>query len=1253
MDQSSLQDPSFHNSNDSPSTNHSSNNSNIRNNNHISSHSRNGSTGNQSYGANSSNNYSYNTNSSSSSLRSNASTPSTNSSTTASSFQERMKERDRENRQRERQERDAAARAIREDPKLNNIANSMANAPAGPGGAAAQSTGATIWNKLRAAKDIINTTITGEEHSDDSDYEGESHVMRTLRELNEKREADEIAQKISELEMTPYNSNSNSNNRVLAKSPSVGSFHSSHSGSGRNQYLRDATRGTPTSPISPSSPSGGQDYYGRPFPARGESSGHQQSRSEDTSSRRMRTRGESDASNSSSNHTITANGFNRYRTASDASRDEALSRLEGKRTADVLNAQISHLGSTSPRARANSPHRGASGRRAVPAPPSVPSPVPSGSNLGASILNKIDPAMQRNNDNKYSSEDNAFVANPASANVIENLNATSSHANQNPAAKAMRSGQQHEVAYEVAGPTVGGMAPQVNPYYADGITDSMSKAKISEGTSATTTTTATTKPVGPSLTDSVSHAGAKAVGAVGAVAAGAAAAGSNLVNAAKNLVLHHDAPAGSMDSPHPHPVANMSGRTIDIKSQTTTPSNNHSAPKTVDIEPIHSTGLNNPVAPTHHHSSQVPKGEVASAGVIGATSATIAAPPMNDTVKATPGYIPSESSSHPTSHSSSSDGLSKMASTSTTSTLTPPEEKHLHEHRSSIKDKVKNVFHRRPSAQAAAEAEATAAAAAEAAKTKAYDPKLDRFEPVPDTPYTSSGAPKADLHAAPGKPAVKLDAHPTTTLNQGHNSRHQEALTSDLGMRKTSTTSSGSSGSSHPVSEKVTAPIVGAATTVGTAAAGTAAYMSNRAKETKDAVVDSTNTSTCSNKSATPTPYSTPVVNTTSSYAPATSLPAVERRPLTEKIAVPVAGAAATVGAAAAGTAAYIGNKARDAKDSVVDTANNLTHSTKPAAHTTTTYSAPSVNTYNAPTTQRTTITTSESSRPLTEKITAPVVGAASAVGSAATGTAAYVGNKTKDAKDAIVGSGNNLTHGNQHAATTSYTAPAAKTSSYTTPGINASSYSTPTVERTNVATTGPSRPITEKITAPVAGAAATVGAAAAGTAAYMGSKVKGAKDAAAGTGNAYNSSSYTTTTPLTTPTVSSYSTHTTPMNTSSNTTTSGSIPAQAPTSYSKTTTTSSSGVNPMQVHSDKIVDKTAIPAAYKGPIPKAGPGEEVVWVKTTTTTDYYDTDKGVDKNGDVVETHQNVLDPNSFQTEHDNVTTYVSDGHGGKVPQK
>lgn len=486
-----------------------------------------------------------------------------------------------------------------------------------------------------------------------------------------------------------------------------------------------------------------------------------------------------------------------------------------------------------------------------------------------------------------------------------------------------------------------------------------------------------------------------------------------------------------------------------------------------------------------------------------------------------------------------------------------PEEHHLHERRSSIKDKVKNVFHRRPSAQAAAEAEA---AATEAAKPKVYDANMDRFEAIPETPYTSSGAPKADLHAAPGKPAVKLDAHPTTTLNQGHNSRRQEALVSDM----TSTSSSVSS-RSRPLSEKVTAPVVGAA-----AATGTAAYMGYKAKDAKDAAVDSTGTSTYSNKSATATPHSTPVVTTASSYTSATTPPVIE--------------------------------------DSSIKT------------------------------------TTAEPSRPLTEKIAAPAVGAAAA------GTAAYVGNR---AKDTTVGSGNNVTHdqhttGNyvthgQHTTTTSNTTPAVNSSSYTTPGISTASYSTPTVEKTTMGSTTPSHPMTGKITVPVAGATAV------GTAAYMGNKAKDAKDSVTGTGNTHDNSSYTTTTPSITPAVSSYSTHPTPMNASSHTT--GAIPAPAPTSYSKTTnTTSSSGATPVQVQS---ADKIAIPTSYKGPIPKAGPGEEVVWIKTTTTTDYYDTDKLVDTNGDVVETHQNVLDPNSFQTEHDNVTTYVNDGHGGQRPLK
>ncbi|KAF9325424.1 hypothetical protein BG006_011096 [Podila minutissima] len=665
--------------------------------------------------------------------------------------------------------------------------------------------------------------------------------------------------------------------------------------------------------------------------------------------------------------------------------------------------------------------------------------------------------MQRNNDNKYPSEDNVFVTKPSSANVLENLNATSSHANQNPTAKAMRSGQEHEFAYEIAGPAVGGMAPQATPYNQYSITDSMSKTKISEGTPNTTTTTTNTKPVGASSTDSISKAGAKAAGAVGAVPAGAAATGGDLVNAARNVVSHHGTPEDSLDSPHPHPITYMSGKTTEVKSQTATTSTPRSAAKPAFVEPIHSTGLNNPVAPTHHHATQnVPKGEVVTAGVIGAASAISAAPPMNDTIKATPRFTPFEPSSHPPSQISSNDGLAKMTANSTPSTATPAQEKHLHEHHSGIKDKVKNVFRRRSSAQAAAEAEAAAAAAAEDAKPKSYDAKLDRFEAIPETPYTSSGAPKADLHAAPGKPAVKLDAHPTTTLNQGHNSRRREASTSDLAMSKTSTTSSSSSVSSRPLSEKITAPVVGAA------AAGTAAYMGKMAKDAKDtkgAFVDSTNTSTYSSKSVTPAPHSTPVINTTSTYAPATTLPAVER-----------------------------------------------------------------------------------------------------------------------------------------------------------------------TTAKTTGTTTDPSRPLTKKVTAPMTGAAATVGAATAGTAAYMSNKAKDTMDAAT-SGNAHNSSSYKTTT------------------------TTGTTPA--PTTYSKTTPTtitSSLGTTPVQV---KSADKIAIPASYKGPIPKAGPGEEVVWVKTTTTTDYYDTDKGVDTNGDVVETRQNVLDPNSFQTEHNNVTTYVNDGHGGKRPLK
>ncbi|KAF8933035.1 hypothetical protein BGZ47_011063 [Haplosporangium gracile] len=134
-----------------------------------------------------------------------------NSSGTAASgtsFQDRMKERDRERqgRERERDEREAAAaRVIREDPKFSGATptNSTtvtttaaaAKEAAAAAAATAQSTGTALWNRMRAAKDAINVAITGEERwpdSDDSDYEGESHVSRVLREYSDKKKIEEL-----------------------------------------------------------------------------------------------------------------------------------------------------------------------------------------------------------------------------------------------------------------------------------------------------------------------------------------------------------------------------------------------------------------------------------------------------------------------------------------------------------------------------------------------------------------------------------------------------------------------------------------------------------------------------------------------------------------------------------------------------------------------------------------------------------------------------------------------------------------------------------------------------------------------------------------------------------------------------------------------------------------------------------------------------------------------------------------------------
>ncbi|KAF9361716.1 hypothetical protein BGX26_000071 [Mortierella sp. AD094] len=274
------------------------------------------------------------------------------SNTTGSSFQERMKERDREKQQREREEREIAARAFREDLTMNMSLNQP---PAATATSTAQSTGTAIWNKLRAAKDVINATITGEERwpdSDDSDYEGESHISRVLREFLDKKEAEVIAAKIAELEMM--------DNTSTAPPP----IPTRSASANRIRNIRDALKKDNSASSSSNSSPGGSstDIYGQSLKSRGEN-GHQSSRSEDATRN----------GGVLTNNTVSAVRLNRFRTSSDASLSEALGRLEGKRNQDALVAQVSHLGST----RARSPHRGNRAYKdnidAVPPPP-LPTP---------------------------------------------------------------------------------------------------------------------------------------------------------------------------------------------------------------------------------------------------------------------------------------------------------------------------------------------------------------------------------------------------------------------------------------------------------------------------------------------------------------------------------------------------------------------------------------------------------------------------------------------------------------------------------------------------------------------------------------------------------------------------------------------------------------------------------------------------------------------------------------------------------------
>ncbi|KAF9081135.1 hypothetical protein BGX23_001255, partial [Mortierella sp. AD031] len=126
---------------------------------------------------------------------------------------------------------------------------------------------------------------------------------------------------------------------------------------------------------------------------------------------------------------------------------------------------------------------------------------------------------------------------------------------------------------------------------------------------------------------------------------------------------------------------------------------------------------------------------------------------------------------------------------------------------------------------------------------------------VPVEPLHSTGldAPKgykakeADLHATTGVPATKVDVHPTTTLNQGHNTHHRAnspALPSQAPTHATTPHTTTDSIDSRPtekvipMTEKVKAPIVGATSALGATAAGTATYLGNKAMGAKEAVKD-------------------------------------------------------------------------------------------------------------------------------------------------------------------------------------------------------------------------------------------------------------------------------------------------------------------------------------------------------------------------------------------------------------------------------
>ncbi|KAG0054052.1 hypothetical protein BGZ83_012041 [Gryganskiella cystojenkinii] len=757
---------------------------------------------------------------------------------------------------------------------------------------------------------------------------------------------------------------------------------------------------------------------------------------------------------------------------------------------------------------------------------------------------------------------------------------------------------------------------------------------------------------------------------------------------------------------------NISAASVPTASATTA-NTTYSTPSTLasaKIEPLHSTGLNQTTTTTQQtpHEPESMKGRrVSSAAVMGATSAAFPAPPMTDTVTSTTDIPPTApGQAAPKIHHISHE----------TPAIMKPEykdheniaEEHK-EHHAGLGDKIKNVFRRRSSVteidhhletgnfqaasthatgpvpakittatttttptkgtnilNTAAAKTAAAVGAVGAAATGAVHAvnknvhDLTHKDAGPESPHlTSSGAPKADLHATVGKPAVKVDVRPTSTLNQGWNSHDAEAMnaasttfstpaaaTAEKPATTTTVFSSRLSNisSSKPLTEKVTAPVVGAASAVGAAAVGTAAYIGNKPSAARDNLSGTPSSissgATMDSTAATYTPsvgengnpaiYSTrttstsvPAVSSTTSgnlldktvvteYAPGAAPHATSSRPL-EKITKPFVGAAAAIGrrasnaaeavrgsmshphtdAGKAATRDFVRRTSTTPKVAAINTTSTL--STNPS--TSPTYQTPQVNTTS--TTYTTPSISTASARPTTDKITVPVVGAA-------TGTAAYLGNKASAGTDAVKDSNLNCTTYHTPQTNTTYQTPQAY-------GTTSTPYTTPSV---NTAST---KPMTENIAVPI------VGAAAAGTAAYMGSRASATKD--------------TVTSSI--PSTASYQT------------TSNQYPSTGPVNVLGNKTTATRATTGHEIASaDRIA--AAIPSAYQGPIPTTGPGEEIVWVKTVTTTDIYDDDTttGTKGHADVIETHREPLNPSSYGSAKNNETVYSNNRQQGNLSQ-